>query len=30
MRETLVLTGIQEKEGEVPEGVVREFLLTVL
>ena len=26
----MVLTGIQEKEGDVPEGVVREFLLTVL
>ena len=30
MRENLVLTGIQEKEGEVPESVVREFLLTAL
>jgi ABC-type phosphate transport system auxiliary subunit len=27
MRENLVLTGIQEKEWEVPESVVREFLL---
>jgi hypothetical protein len=30
MRENLVLTGIQEKEGEVPESVVREFLLAAL
>jgi hypothetical protein len=30
MRENLVLTGIQEKEGEVPDSVVREFLLTAL
>lgn len=30
MRENLVLTGIQEKEGEVPESVVREFLLPAL
>jgi hypothetical protein len=30
MRENLVLTGIQEKEGEVPESVVREFLFAAL
>ena len=30
MRENLVLIGIQEKEGEVPENVVKEFLLTAL
>lgn len=30
MRENLVLTGIQDKEREVPESVVREFLLTAL
>jgi hypothetical protein len=30
MRENLVLTGIQEKEREVPESIVREFLRTAL
>ena len=30
VRENLVLTVIQEIEGEVPESVVREFLLTAL